>query len=176
MLTTGYHTLEDQDNVDYIEEQGPIKCATKAAWLGEGYYFWDANIEWAHGFGRSRYIDNYMIFEAEIVLNNETYDLYGNVSHKIEFKELYEALKNHSYFKGQELTVPKLIEYMKRKLDFPYNSIRAADNPKSQYTLSFGGKLREFMYLNERVQICLITKKNLSSPSFRVIYPEDYIQ
>lgn len=34
MLTIGYHTLEDRDNVDEIENFGPIKCTNKAAWLG----------------------------------------------------------------------------------------------------------------------------------------------
>lgn len=177
MLTIGYHTLEDQDNVDKIENNGPIKCQTKAAWLGHGYYFWDANPDWAHKFGRSRYLDAYMIFEAEIAINNETYDLYGNVGQKREFYEVYKELKQNGHFEeGEEITVPKVIEYLKRHVGFPYNSVRAADNPEHRNVISFGGQRGEYMFLNERVQICLITKKNLSSQSFRVIYPEHYLQ
>lgn len=176
MLTNGYHTLQDQGNVDVIERNGPIKCETQAAWLGHGYYFWDADINWGHSFGRSRYREEYMIFEAEIVLNNETYDLYGNVSHKLEFKALWEELRENGHFEpGEEITVPKLIEYLKSHVGFSYNSIRAADNPDRQSVLSFGGRKGEFMYLNERVQICLITKKNLSLQSFRVVYPDKYL-
>jgi hypothetical protein len=176
MLTIGYHTLQDLFNVDDIEKNGPIKCETKAAWLGHGYYFWDADISWGHNFGKSRYGEEYMIFEAEIVLNKETYDLYGNVLHKLEFKSLWEELRENGHFKpGEEITVPKLIEYLKRNIGFDYNSIRAADNPDSQSVLSFGGKRGEFMYLNERVQICLITKKNLALQSFRVVYPDKYL-
>lgn len=173
MLTIGYHTLQNRDNVDEIENSGPIKCTTKAAWLGHGYYFWDYNIHWAHNFGRSRYGSSYMIFEAEIALNQETYDLYGNVRHKMEFKELWEELKKNGHFEsGEEITVPKLIEYLKRNIGFPYSSIRAADTPDRESRISFGGQRSEYMILNERVQICLITKKNLSLQSFRVIYPD----
>lgn len=173
MLTIGYHTLQNRDNVDEIENSGPIKCTTKAAWLGHGYYFWDYNIHWAHNFGRSRYGSSYMIFEAEIALNQETYDLYGNVRHKMEFKELWEELKENGYFEvGEEITVPKLIEYLKRYIGFSYTSIRAADTPDRESVISFGGKRGEYLILNERVQICLITKKNLSLQSFRVIYPD----
>jgi hypothetical protein len=177
MLTTGYHTLQDLDNVDKIEGDGPIKCETKAAWLGFGYYFWDANIDWAHKFGRSRYQSDYMVFEAEILLNNETFDLFGNVSHKLEFREVWKLLKE----KGapdmkSDIRVADVLEYIKRYLKFPYNSVRAADNPDRQNVIQFGGLHGEFMFLNERVQICLITKKNLSLPSFRVVYPEKYVQ
>lgn len=118
-----------------------------------------------------------MIFEAEIAINNETYDLYGNVGQKLEFYEVYKELKQNGHFEeGEEITVPKVIEYLKRHVGFPYTSVRAADNPKRQNVISFGGQRREYMFLNERVQICLITKKNLSSQSFRVIYPEHYLQ
>jgi len=173
MLTIGYHTLQDRDNVDDIENSGPIKCTTKAAWLGHGYYFWDYNMHWAHNFGKSRYGESYMIFEAEIALNQETYDLYGNVRHKMEFKELWDELKENGYFEiGEEITVPKLIEYLKRYIGFSYSSIRAADTPDRESRISYGGKRDEYLILNERVQICLITKKNLSLQSFRVIYPE----
>ena len=176
MLTIGYHTLEDRDNVDAIENNGPIKCETKAAWLGFGYYFWDANEEWAHKFGRSRYPDNYMIFEGDISLNHETYDLFGNVRHKLEFREAWEILKDNGEFSADEMVrVADVIEYLKRINAFPYNSIRAADNPDRQNVIYFGGQRGEFMFLNERVQICLISKKNLSLPSFRVIYPEQYL-
>lgn len=176
MLTIGYHTLEDRDNVDAIENSGPIRCTTNAAWLGHGYYFWDANDEWAHKFGRSRYPDKYMIFEGDIALNHETYDLFGNVRHKLEFKEAWEILKECGQFTDDMIRVADVLEYLKKINIFPYNSIRAADNPDQQNVIKFGGRLGEYMFLNERVQICLVTKKNLSLSTFRVVYPEQYLQ
>ena len=34
-----YQTLENRNNPDKIEEQGPFLCSHKNAWLGKGYYF-----------------------------------------------------------------------------------------------------------------------------------------
>lgn len=173
MLVFGYHTLQNRDNVDEIESSGPIRCTTKAAWLGHGYYFWDSDINWAHKFGRSRYHEDYMIFEAEIAINQDTYDLYGNVRHKMEFREVCKLLKESGFIKNwDEVRVADVLEYLKRLSKFNYNSIRAADNPDNQNIISFGGKRGEFMYLNERVQICLVNKSNLSLSSFRAVYPE----
>ena len=44
-LRKAYQTLENRNNPDQIEEQGPFLCNRKSAWLGEGYYFWDSFIE-----------------------------------------------------------------------------------------------------------------------------------
>ena len=43
-MLTGYHTVEDRDNPDEIEADGPFKCTRGDAWLGPGYYFWDSKI------------------------------------------------------------------------------------------------------------------------------------
>ena len=48
MIVTGYYTLENKDNFDEIEVDGPFDCTHKGAWLGTGSYFWDTNIDWAH--------------------------------------------------------------------------------------------------------------------------------
>jgi len=176
MLTKGYHTLEDRDNVDEIEEWGPKPCKRNSAWLGDGYYFWDGDIYWAHDWGKKSYT-RYMIFEGEITIDENTYDLVGNILHKKEFWHIIQELVNSGFFKSfQMVTVPKVIEYIKRHAGFDYNSIRAADYPHKAFKISFGGANKEFMYLNERVQICLINKKNLSLQSFKVIFPEEYLQ
>lgn len=176
MLTKGYHTLEDRSNPDHIEEWGPQPCNRKNAWLGDGYYFWDGDIFWAHDWGKN-YPKGYMIFEGEISIDDNTYDLVGNMLHKKEFWHVIQELVTTGFFKSLHyVTVPKVIEYIKKHAGFDYNSIRAADYPEKAYTISFGGKRGEFMYLNERVQVCLITKKNLSLQSFRVIFPEEYVE
>jgi hypothetical protein len=176
MTTTGYQTLEDRDNVDYFIEWGPKLCNRRNAWLGEGYYFWDGDISLAHDWGRIIYKNKYMIFEGQIVIDENTYDLFGNVAHKMEFYKIYQTLTKSGFLKpGQTITVSKIIEYLKRYIGFKYNSIRAGDYPGRTAIILYGGQQKEFMYANERVQICLITKKNLSLSSFRVIYPEEYV-
>lgn len=176
MLTKGYHTLEDRGNADEIEEWGPKLCNKQNAWLGEGYYFWDSNIYWAHDWGKKGK-RGYMIFEGDITIDENTYDLVGKIAHKLEFAAIIQELESTGYFKPGQLKVPNVIEYIKKYTDFPYNSIRAADYPgKTLREINFGGKWGEFMYLNERVQICLINKNNLNLQTFKVIYPDIYVE
>lgn len=174
MITIGYHTLEDKGNVDEIEMSGPKPCYRPNAWLGDGYYFWDGDIDWAHDWGKN--YKEYMIFTAEIHIDELTYDLFGNTLQKKEFWEIVKKLvKKGKISKLEDVKVSWVIEYIKKHIGFDYNSIRAADYPQKAFKLSFGGNRSEFMYVNERVQICLISKKNLTSSSFKAIYPEEYI-
>ena len=177
MLTKGYHTLEDRGNAAEIEEWGPKLCNKRYAWLGDGYYFWDGDIYWAHDWGKKAK-RGYMIFEGDITIDENTYDLVGRTSHKLEFAEIIRELESTGFFKpGQVITVPEVLEYIKKYIGFPYNAIRAADYPGSRTEqISFGGKWGEHMYLNERIQICLINKKNLNLQTFKVIYPDIYVE
>jgi len=65
-----YQTLEDRNNPDVVENQGPFLCNRKDVWLGIGYYFWDSFIENAHWWGKegARY-KNYFICESSFELN-----------------------------------------------------------------------------------------------------------
>jgi hypothetical protein len=171
MTITAYQTLEDRNNRDEVETEGPFICTRTDAWLGTGYYFWDSDIHWAHDWGKKSR-KRYLICGAQIDIDDNTLDLIGNIAQKLEFAEIMKALKekdaeNEDYV----VTVPKVLEYMKKFQNFKYNSIRAADYPKASETITFGGRYGEYMYLYERVQVCLINKNNLILQSFRVIYP-----
>ena len=171
-IVIGYHTLEDRGNPQQILESGPKQCFNKSAWLGYGYYFWDTEIKWAHSWLKG----DYMIFKANIEINEKTFDLLGNVQHTIDFgkhyKDLNQILKR---LNKPNATVAQVIDYMKRKTDFSknYNSIRAYDEPKNEQYY-YRTNSRESFYLNKRVQICLIDKTNLSLQTFSIEYPEKY--
>ena len=45
-----FQTLEDRNNPDEVESQGPFIC-TNNPWLGKGYYFWDTFLDLAHWWG-----------------------------------------------------------------------------------------------------------------------------
>lgn len=171
MQTTGYHTLQDRGNPREIELEGPKYCYRNDAWLGRGYYFWDTDITWAHRWKKS---DNkgYMICEAQLLIDQNTFDLLGNVAHQKRFQACAEAMSVQ--FKT-EVTVAQVIEYLRKYSDFDYNSIRASDDP-NPYSFSFDKKRTERLILNKRVQICLIDKTNLILNSFRVIFPERYLK
>lgn len=176
MIIKGYHTLENRDNYLQVEENGPGKCTDYRAWLGHGYYFWDSDIDLAHSWGENTYgVDRYYIFEGEIAINDETFDLYGRVAHKKELMAAYDAIIESGHLDEDSITVADIIEYLRKIGAFSYNSIRAADIPRRQFRIYFGGQRGEFMIANERVQVCLVIKKNLNLQSFRCIYPEEYL-
>ena len=178
MIVTGYQTLEDKNNVDYFEQNGPHKCTSGSSWLGFGYYFWDTEMEWAHNWGRSKYRE-YVIFQAKLRIDESTFDLYGNVEHqRLALEWRSEILKKYLKTDASTLTVFNIIEYAKKwaKFDETYYSIRAADYPPKQTKIPFIQGGREFAILGGiRVQHCLINKKNLISHSFRISYPEKYL-
>ena len=63
---------------------------------------------------------------------------------------------------------------MKKQGIFGYHAIRASDYPKGIMSVPFRQE-REFTYVNPRVQVCVIVKKEVVLPPFRVVYPEKYL-
>jgi hypothetical protein len=179
MIVKAYQTLEDRDNIDYIETEGPFDCKRNDAWLGLGYYFWDTNMDWAIDWGEFAYTINnkeFLIASCKIDLSKDCFDLYGNVMCNQAFVEVNETLKKSDKFKGKEPPkVSEIIEYLKFKKIFPYKSIRTADMHYKKVIINFGGKRNEHTILNQRVQICVIEKKDVLLRPFSVIYPEKYL-
>ena len=175
MQVTGYHTLQDRGNPEEIELNGPQACYRSNAWLGHGYYFWDTEIGWAHEWGKKDTENKdtgYMIFEAQLLIDEHTFDLFGNVAHQKIFTECAKGMKMQF---NEKIVVPEVIKYLKKYSSFRYNSIRASDDPNPlQFT--YNNKRTEQLSLNKRVQICLIGKTNLILDSFKVIFPERYLK
>ena len=122
MIVNAYQTLEDRDNIDYVENEGPFKCTRSDAWLGHGYYFWDTNIDWAINWGNKSFKrtgKEYIIGHSKIDLSNKCFDLVGNVQHEIDFKNSFEIFKK-SKLTSQIInpTVPEIIEFMKKNKIF----------------------------------------------------------
>ncbi|PIQ21309.1 MAG: hypothetical protein COW65_09860 [Cytophagales bacterium CG18_big_fil_WC_8_21_14_2_50_42_9] len=176
MIVTGYQTLEDRDNIDEVEMDGPFACYRKNVWLGNGFYFWDTNIEWAHVWGEvshKRFGRKYLIGSCAIIIDNLCFDLQGNMLHLQQLKEVYEVLVASPLFTGKDISVGKVIEYLKRKGIFNYKSIRSGEITNQALKVSYGGTRREHLVVNPRVQICVIEAKGVILPPFKVVYPED---
>ena len=172
---TAYQTLENRDNIDEIEMDGPFECRRNDAWLGFGYYFWDTNIEWAHMWGRSAYErrkKEYVIGSCEMELGSKCFDLFGSVKNQLELQEAIMAMKLSGKIRHpKEALIPNIIEFLKNNKIFDYNSIRAADMAKTK-KLYFNGLRKEHAIINQRVQICVIEKKGVLLSPFLVVYPE----
>jgi len=176
MVIKAYQTLEDKGSIDYVEDNGPFKCTRSDAWLGYGYYFWDTKIDWAFNWGKNSYKAkgvNFIIGECELILDETCFDLVGSVEHQSAFVEVLNLMKTHPVTKGaNNLNVPNVITYMKKKKLFNYKAIRASDMSYSNNVrVFFTKRKKEFTILNPRVQVCVITLKGVFSQPFKIVYP-----
>lgn len=190
MIVNAYQTVEDRGDRDAVEAEGPFRCTRSDAWLGSGYYFWDTDLDRAHDWGRFAYRKfrkKYMIGWCELVINEgreeNCFDLFGNVGHLKDFEESIEAFLKAGYLEEEdELLMPKIVELLRKQSLLDYSAIRAADYPKEDRddegkptakVVYFHPRKKEYMYLNPRVQICVLDKPSVLLSSFQVIYPEE---
>lgn len=180
MIITAYQTLEDKDNIDEIETDGPFICTRADAWLGTGHYFWDTNLEWAISWGENSYKRNgkeYVIGRCQLDLSKSCFDLVGNVEHQMELQEVIDVLRSSGKLGATEdVLMPNLIQYLKLKGIFFYKAIRCNDNHDKVVQIYFKSKRKEYMVINQRVQVCVIDKKEVILRPFAVIYPEKYLE
>lgn len=174
----GYHTVEDRDNADEVEANGPFMCVRSNAWLGDGYYFWDSDLDLAHEWGRFGYEvrrKKYLICQGEIQHDDCIFDLVGWIPHQKAFLTVMDLLLEQLPA-GSEPRMVDVLDFLRSNDVFPYNAIRAADKHSQSREVKFGGKRGEYAVLNQRTQICLINKKNLVLASFRIIFPTKYVK
>lgn len=179
-----YQTLEDRSNPEEVEDNGPFKCINNKAWLGYGYYFWDAHEDLAHRWGEVNFKKNgYIICRANAELDELCWDLHGNGLHLKEFEEICEIMVENNICEASELLVYHVIEFFKSHKAFPYNSIRAVGvNPSgrdnflrnSSYNVKFVQFKEIYLNLKPAVQVCLLTKKALNLQNYYIIYPTYY--
>lgn len=179
-----FHTVRDNNDVDYIENNAPFK-STKDTWLGEGYYFWENFIELAHWWGRVHCGGNYIICSTSCVVKDDIIlDLYGNFEQLKDFKEYKDVLQNEY---EKPLNVNFILNHMSKHLKgFKYKVIRAKSEncaTGDQYLLSkrikFIDKYNAVLNTNPEIQVCIWDKKILTGCNLKVIYPnelrEDFI-
>lgn len=174
-LRKAYQTLENRNNPDQIEEQGPFLCNRKSAWLGEGYYFWDSFIENAHWWGQEGYKNNYVICESTFELDEDKcFNLVDNPEHLKLFEFTKKALIEQQI---HNLIVPRVIKFLKQRKNFKYEAIRANGiNSKNESRTPFVIKGHQYLESFPAIQICFFSKKSLNRRGFKIIYPEEYVQ
>lgn len=177
--TIGHHTVEDRDNIDYIENHAPFKCSNRRAWLSYGYYFWEQDLERAIEWGKKNYLNGYVIIECQLDCLN-LFDLVGNRNHQKELIELSKILKDYfPELSSKKQPISKIISLLRtieqrKKGIFSYNSIKAQDHP-NRNLYKFVDNRNEVMDLNPRIQICLFEKSDVLLPFRRIVYPEKYV-
>ncbi|MBS7787652.1 hypothetical protein KIH23_10115 [Flavobacterium sp. CYK-55] len=178
-----FQTLENRDNPDYVEYNGPFICKWTNAWLGTGYYFWEAFVENAHWWGKSHLNGNYMICEANCCLNeNEYFDLVGDTTHMKFFHETVLEMKKQGLI-NKKTTVSKILQHMRDvskvlKVDavraFGIHSISEHLHPKNIFRMLFEPNKKQYLDFKPPIQICFFKKSGLNMCGYRVIYPDEF--
>lgn len=173
-----YQTTADRDNPDYVLENGPFQC-TKNPWLGDGFYFWDTFIEYAHWWGKQGYLGKYIITKYLYQFDqDDIFDLLDPTY--IQQLEEYSIIMRDR-FGENNLTVPRIIKHMQKYAGFDYKGIRAeargsvSKEENIFKRLPFINKSYAFLELRPPVQICLFSKERLKKGSEEIVYPEMYV-
>lgn len=183
-MITGYQTLEDRGDPEYVEKYGPFRCEQENAWLGHGYYFWDRIIDWAHQWGENAYKKrkrkDYIICSADIEDDQTVmWDLYGNPEHQREFITVMEELEQSGHWENaDEIVARDVINFLVSKGFFTFKSIRAGDDWNRIRIVSFKRPVEKGpkgqMTIGQRIQVCVLEKSSLTLQNFKIIYPEKY--
>jgi len=141
--------------------------------LGEGFYFWEYNLDYAKVWGRINYEGKFFVCEAEIevdhLLDGFYLDLAGNRKHLVFFVELLKEfnLIHDEGTKGIDLCY--IIDYMRQNFPpdvFPFRVIRAVDyknDDKAGIRIDFNAKKDVLSYtiLNPRILIAYRSKEDI---------------
>lgn len=149
--------------------------------LGEGYYYWEENIEAAHRWGKSHYRNNYNIVQYSncLIPQAETLDFLNRRDIRY-FKELIEIYKVKRP-ESKKWFIANWIEFFKKlqksNLEkFPFNyfradenhpNIRTNDDLKEKTDFNYTGY---YIYLDPLIILCSINKCDLNCESKEIAY------
>lgn len=172
-----YQTVENRDNADEVEQQGPYRCDSKLAWLGPGYYFWDSDIKLGHWWGKKHYPNSsYIICRSTIPNDNEVFDLYNRFDDRKVFSDCAEIIRKEC--RANDVKVQGVIEYLKCHTSFQkrYKGIRAYGNGSASYydfasyRFKFVDNNKAFLDNCPAIQYCIIDKTLLTG--YEIVYPD----
>lgn len=178
-MKTLYQTLEDRGNLDYVEKYGPFFCKANLAWLGRGYYYWEAFMDYAKWWGDELYQkQGYIICESKVDFHKvKVLDL-ENPEVMIYFKQAGEVLGK--VYKDKTVFVSQVLEYLRKKTSFDYQVIRARVQGATKKSYLPGHRMNfrighsAFLDLMPQIQVCIIDRSVIGGDNFHVVYPPEY--
>ncbi len=178
-----YQTLEDRNNIDFVENNGPFCCKRTDAWLGKGFYFWEYHIENAHWWGEKSYRNNYIVCKANYVFDNMTcYDLVDNYENRTQLREIEKKLAEDDNY-PPPYTVPRIIAYMKYIGIFHYQAIRIVGEQvkkvNSTYSKAIPFQSKSSTHYYETIppiQVCFYDKGIIMLDQYAVVYSKYFDQ
>jgi hypothetical protein len=175
MRFTVHHTCKKNGGESFVLKNFPFPSVYdpkegNKPYLGEGYYFWEYNLDYAKVWGEMHYLHSYYICESEIDVDHDTdgfyLDLAGNRRHLVDFVELlFEFNLIHKEgTKGIDLCY--IIDYLRKNIpdEFPYQVIRAVDyrnNELNGIKIAFNDITKSYTFLNPRIIISFLNKSKI---------------
>ncbi len=175
MEFTVHHTCSKEGGEKKVLKEFPFlsKYAPQKnmkPFLGEGYYLWDFNLDYAKVWGRNHYSNKYFICQSDISVNHEKEDFFldlaGNRKHLVGFVELLWEfnLIHEEGTKGIDLCW--IIDYLRKECPeaFPFEVIRAVDYKNDEHAgikIVFNDKLKSYTILNPRILFSFKSKENI---------------
>lgn len=177
-----YQTLEDRDNVDYVEANGPFLGNVRDRWLGKGYYFWDTFIDAAHYWGFVSYKvkgKDYIIAKSEVDIPKNMLLNLLEPEHLVMFANWRDSYAKT--FPGSKVTVEKVITHAEKLMggNFPYSAIKAEFKDCFSYK-EYQDRIypylagKAYLDLKPPVQICIRDRSIIGINNFKVVFPIEY--
>lgn len=188
--TFGHQTIEKtNESVATRIAVGPIKSTLldengkpkeKPPFAGDGYYFWEDNIEAADWWGKVRYVNkgkSYRVFRLDLILRYDDHSFFDLVGSRQHLKLLGALIKKakiatncagwvlHNY-----LTYFRILNGRNKGI-FPYKMIRFNDsslNPKMQGPISLTSQQHQTL-MNPFYIICVFELQDISLKTFTFI-------
>lgn len=176
MKFTVHHTCSKEGGEAIVLKSFPFPSIydpknEKKPFLGEGFYFWDFNLEYAKVWGKNHYNNDFYVCESDIDIDHDYesfyLDLAGNRKHLVGFVDLLWEfnLIHEEGTKGIDLCW--IVDYLRTQCPsevFPFEVIRAVDyknDEQSGIKIVFNDKQQSYTILNPRVIISFKNKKNI---------------
>ncbi|MBQ9213268.1 MAG: hypothetical protein IJ150_04940 [Bacteroidales bacterium] len=174
VLCTIYQALKYTTDENKI----PHWSCEQDAWLGYGYYFWDASINRAHWWGKSRYKNNYLICQSAYDKNFHLFDFFDS-NHRQEFTDTRIVLEKEfarRKISKKLILAQDVINALKSISDFMdnYFAVRmlAVDCAPITAKIIFNTNSPAYFDEDPPVQLC-IWDKRFFKEEVKVVFPDD---
>lgn len=192
LKTIGHHACEQTGGEEYVTTEAPFLSVrdekkSKIPFLGNGYYFWDYNFEYAQVWGIRMVKGAYFIVECQISCeDSEMLDLVGRRQDMEWLLQKYDIAIKSGKLKSRTisalLTLLFELSQKKNKTIFPYLAVRAVDLDRNisqnrndtkhleQKRIKFVEGKKNITSLDPRLVICIYDKNCGIIKSKRIIY------
>lgn len=149
----------------YTDAGVPIRTSPESSpFLGQGYYFWDNNIERARNWGRTRCGGLYHILQGEQQLSGEAFlDLVGSREDIQTFFKIYQHVCDKMARKLKMCEFFTIARDMETHAPgtFPFHIIRALEIKRKDEQVEYRTNTNSFFLLNPSIIVCFYNTEDI---------------